>query len=68
MQALALHVGLRLRPAALAADLDQGGGNPGLRGLEDGGSLEAVHDEPGDVEAVGQRAGLLADHAVRVRG
>ena len=29
VQALALHVGLRLRPPALAADLDQGGCDPG---------------------------------------
>ena len=67
-QALPLHIGLRLRPAALAADLNEGRGDPGERGLEDGGSLETLLEDAGDVEAVGHRPALLAQHAVRSRG
>jgi hypothetical protein len=41
-QARSLYVGLALRPQALAADLDQGGGYPGAGGGGDRVFLQAA--------------------------
>jgi len=51
-----LDVHFFLRPATLAADLDQGSGDPGQGGGADGGSLGPEHHEEPDSEAVGQRS------------
>jgi len=66
-QAASLNVYLFLRPAALAAHLDKNSGDPGKSGGADGRSLQGVHDEPWDVEAIGHRACPLIEDAVRSR-
>lgn len=66
-QAASLNICLLLRPAALAAYLDKNSGDPGKSGGADSGSLQRVHDEPWDVEAIGHRACPLIEDAVRSR-
>jgi hypothetical protein len=66
-QAASLNICLLLRPTALAAYLDKDSGDPGQSGGPDRGSLQGVHDEPWDVEAIGHRACPLIEDAARSR-